>query len=163
MPKRQMRRRPRKMRVRTAQSIRSIPFLQYIAHQQTTTSTGVQTVSFRVTDLATDLFGATSARLVRLSSTVVRFYPTALLGGEVASVQLLIYDTTTGIGVPVTTPRPLSSTNPVTLRGIFERSTGWLPATSTNIAFAIQIYTNTSIALTYDIESRFQVAQDTLI
>jgi hypothetical protein len=163
MKKSALRRRRAPRRALAVASIRSLPFLQYLSHQVISLPAATNTITYNVSTLASDL---SSTRLVKLTSVVCRFYPIQLAPatGIIISAQLFIFDTSTGTALPVSVPRPLSYTNPVVLRGRFNRIDGWLPAGSANLAFQFQFWTNAVTPnVVVDIESRFQLAQDTLI
>jgi hypothetical protein len=154
-PRRQQNRRRRNGRPR-AGTIISKPFIQYLSGQTITTVIGTNSSTFSLATLASDL---SSTRLVRVVSAVLRFAPT---NATATFIQLFIVDVTTNTALPVSKVTPLSITNSTTVRGRYP-VTGFLAAGSAFAALIVQARSTVVTVLNVDIETRFQLAQDTLI
>jgi hypothetical protein len=139
-----------------------VPGLSYLNHSYNILVVKPSPLSLALTQvpfhspLASDL---SSTRLVRVVSAVLRFAPT---NATATFIQLFIVDVTTNTALPVSKVTPLSITNSTTVRGRYP-VTGFLAAGSAFAALIVQARSTVVTVLNVDIETRFQLAQDTLI
>jgi len=139
-------------------TLRTMPFLQYLGRVTANTAIGVNNFPLTVATVASDL---NSARLIKLSDFVVKFYPTLFTNIQ-ASAQLAVVDQSTLQLVPVTQIKPLSTVNMTVFSGSFPSFQGWVPAGSSNSAVVIIIFCSAIATVYYDLQTRMSVSQDLL-
>ncbi len=146
-------------------STQSQPFQVLLSRFALTASAGLNDNVFTITQL---MNGDLTTRQVRLMRVVVRFHPynQSTTSGAHYSSQLQYVDplSSSSTFVPISTEKPLSSTNITTFSGTCPLQSSWLPANSSSLVLNIPIWAESGLAsgLFADIYTYWMVAGDNL-
>jgi len=138
-------------------STRSMPFLSFLGRETANLSSGSNTIPLTTATLLTEL---SSIRLVKLRNLTVKVWPTLSTTANVA-FQLFIIDQATGLAVPVSSIKPISSVNQTVLRA---RSPfqNFVNSGDTQTSIQVVFYSTSTLAIVFDVQTRFLIAQDIL-
>jgi hypothetical protein len=135
----------------------------YTQFQSVAIASGPNVFTYTYAGLTSEL--STAARLVRIRSIIVRFYPIGPVAntGPVA-VQVFVSDPTTDAPIPCSRIQPLDYYRAVVIRARPNFSaSGFYQSNSTENLLSIEVKSPAITTLSWDIEAAFIVARDTLI
>ncbi len=164
----QRNRRPQRSIMRTVYgTTQSQPFQSLLSRfNLTTAAAGINNNTFTIAQL---MNGDLTTRQVRILRIVARFHPynQSTTSGAHYSAQLQYVDplSSSSTFVPISTEKPLSSTNMTTFSGTCPLQSSWQPANSTGIVLNIPVWAQAVLAsgLFVDIYTYWVVAGDNLI